>query len=332
MIKKKFGWISLLSMILNIIAFCLFVMILGGGFYQSAIWYIWIILCIPTPFVPLYAKYYRVKNYQSGKTFEIIALIMSLFNFANVCVYGLNISSGDIFSWIVVIVCAIVYSKAIKELSKADSNVNNQIDYSEEMSDNKIIEEDKISEKKSSINESTYKPQKAFSFENEIEFIIYSKLYGDNTEIVWTSATQYLEKYQQGYNYFESHNFEKAIETYLECLQLNPIGILARFELCECYLHTSNFQVAKKSLIEMTNYLYKATDIAKFYRRYGFCETESMQYECAFACYAYSLRYEKHPSVSQELAYINSKWSGNIDPFLLENVLKSYNVPILKPI
>lgn len=139
--KKKFGWVSLFSMVLNIIAYSLFVMILGGGFYQSTLWYIWMILCIPTPFIPLYAKYHRVKNFQSGKAFEIIAIIMSLFNFANVCTYGFNMYNGDLLSWAVVIICAIIYSKAIKELSKENPNAYNHIEISVEVSDIKAGEE-----------------------------------------------------------------------------------------------------------------------------------------------------------------------------------------------
>ena len=116
--KKKFGWISLLSMMINIIAFFLFIIILGGGLYRSDIWYIWMILSILTPVAPLYAKYHRVKNHQFGKPFEIIAIVMSLFNFAYVCMYGLNMKSGDYMGWAAMIISAIIYSKAIKEVPK----------------------------------------------------------------------------------------------------------------------------------------------------------------------------------------------------------------------
>lgn len=38
------------------------------------------------------------------------------------------------------------------------------------------------------------------------------------------------------YRLFEDRKFRKAIEAYQKALKVNPVGINARFEICECYL------------------------------------------------------------------------------------------------
>ena len=52
-------------------------------------------------------------------------------------------------------------------------------------------------------------------------------------------------------------------------------------------------------------------------------------YEEAYACYIYSLEYEKHISVIQEITYIESKISGSIKDINIENTLKNNNIPLL---
>ena len=60
---------------------------------------------------------------------------MSLFNFANVCIYGFRILWGDYLGWAALIICALVYSKVIKEAPKVDGNgevrVEKQVDITE---------------------------------------------------------------------------------------------------------------------------------------------------------------------------------------------------------
>lgn len=171
-----------------------------------------------------------------------------------------------------------------------------------------------------------------FYFENPIEFAIYCKLYASGRNITWISADAYLKEYQKAYQLFEQRQFSKAIEILEECLKLNPIGISARFEICEANLQMHNLSAAKNALLEMKDYLVDNQSIAKFYRRLGFVETESGNYKTAAACYLYSKEFENHPSIAQELMYIASKGGDSV---LISNpaqILMKANYPILSSV
>ncbi len=163
----------------------------------------------------------------------------------------------------------------------------------------------KTEEKLNQITNNT--EEERYYFENPIEFAVYCKLYANGRNIIWVSGDEYLKEYQKGYQLFEQGQFSKAIEVYKNCLKLNPIGVSARFEMCEAYLQLHKLSNAKNTLLKMKDYLVKEKSIAKFYRRMGFIEIENGNYKVAASCYQYSLKFENHPSVMQELMYIKSK-------------------------
>lgn len=121
----------------------------------------------------------------------------------------------------------------------------------------------------------------------------------------------------------------RAIDVYKECLKLNPVGLSARFELVECYIVTKQLSFARKSLYDMKDYLMEDALKAKFYRRIGYIAIEEGSYKEAYACYKYSLKYENHPSVSQEMQYIESKAGGLIRRVSAESTLTAHNVPLI---
>ena len=172
-------------------------------------------------------------------------------------------------------------------------------------------------------------PEELLYFENAIEFAMYVKLYNKKKNVVWVSSDKYIELYKKGYQLFECRQFAKAIDVYKECLKLNPIGISARFELVECYLMSKQFSLARKSLYEMKDFLYDDSLKAKFYRRVGYVAIEEGSYKEAYACYRYSLKYENHPSVAQEIAYIESKAGTSVRRTDEVKVMQANNIPLL---
>ena len=128
---------------------------------------------------------------------------------------------------------------------------------------------------------------------------------------------------------FEQSLFDKAIETFKECLKLNPVGISARFELVECYIITKQFDLAKKALLEMQEYLVSPAHKARFYRRFGYIATEEKDYKTAYCCYKYSLNHENHRTVPQELGYIKSISNSNFLFISVKNTLKNKSIPLL---
>ena len=166
-------------------------------------------------------------------------------------------------------------------------------------------------------------------FENPIEFAVYCKLYANGRKIIWVSADDYIKEYQKGYQLFEQGQFIKAIETYKACLKLNPIGLNARFEMCEAYLQLHKLSNAKSTLLEMKDYLIEEKSIARFYRRMGFIEIENNNFKVAASCYQYSLKFENHPSVMQELMYIKSKGGFDATSGDPEKILTKAGIPVL---
>lgn len=166
-------------------------------------------------------------------------------------------------------------------------------------------------------------------FENAIEFAMYVNLYSKKNKVTWVSSDKYIELYKKGYQLFECRQFAKAIDVYKDCLKLNPIGISARFELVECYLMSKQFSLARKSLYDMKDFLHDDCLKAKFYRRVGYVAIEEGSYKEAYACYQYSLKYENHPSVFQEMKYIESKAGMSVKRIDADETLAKYNVPII---
>lgn len=168
-----------------------------------------------------------------------------------------------------------------------------------------------------------------YYFENPLEFAMYAKLYNKRSIVNWVSSDKYLEMYKKGYQLFECGQYAKAIDTYKECLKLNPIGISARFELVECYIVMKQLQYARKNLYEMKEYLFDNAQKARFYRRLGYIAVEEGSFKEAYACYQYSLNFENHPSVIQEIQYIESKAGASVKGISVEDVLNTNNVPVI---
>lgn len=166
-------------------------------------------------------------------------------------------------------------------------------------------------------------------FENPIELALYAKLYNKKNNVIWVSGDKYFELCKVGYQLFECKQYAKAIDTYKECLKINPIGVSARLELVECYLMSRQFSLARKCLYDMKDFLYSEQLKARFYRRIGFVAIEENSFEEAYACYQYSLKYENHPSVSQEIRYIESKAGASVRQIDIESVLIEHNIPIV---
>ena len=169
-----------------------------------------------------------------------------------------------------------------------------------------------------------------YYFENMMELALYGQKAGKGKKVIWLSGDDYLDRYKKGYALFEQKQYQQALSVYKECLSLNPVGISARFEICECYLALRDYQKAKNALLEMKDYLYARGLAAKFYRRFGYILAEEGAYSESAACYKFSQSYEKHPSVPNELKYLKSKGGARAlrgDP---QMILESAGIPIIK--
>lgn len=174
-----------------------------------------------------------------------------------------------------------------------------------------------------------YDDPEGYYFESAVELAIYGKFFSKGKKVTWLSGDNYWNIYKKAYQLFEQGEYVKAIDAYNDCLVLNPIGLSARFEICEAYLKIGNINAARRTLLEMKDFIIEDESIARFYRRMGFIEIERENYEVAAACYNYSKKYENHPSVSQELLYIRSRGGVRAISSNPISVLKKTDIPII---
>lgn len=171
-----------------------------------------------------------------------------------------------------------------------------------------------------------------FCFDGQMEFFIYAKHtkdIGRKKNIIWVNESTYNDRFMQGYHLYEDRKYEKALQAYRKALEVNPVGINARFEICECYLKLGNLIGARTTLLEMQDFLLENKHIAKFYRRMGFIAVEQQDYRLGAACFIHSLKHEKSNLVADELMYIQSI-TGGIDTIGdPEKVIRSAGIPIL---
>ena len=175
----------------------------------------------------------------------------------------------------------------------------------------------------------------SFCFEDPVEMGLYlshCNALGKNKTVVWNASSDYSDRCKTGYDLFEQSQFEQALEAYQDALTVNPVGITARFEICECYLSLGRLSEARQCLLDMQEYLVKAEDAARFYRRMGYIATEQADYKLAVACLLFSRNYERSSYVINELMYIFSITKGQVKVPDPKQVLIDAGLPILEAV
>ena len=165
-------------------------------------------------------------------------------------------------------------------------------------------------------------------FNDSKEFIIYTAL-NKNKNVVWMKSDEYDKYWNDGFKLFDAGKYDDAIRSYQKCLSMNPISLYVRFEITECYIQLHNYVQAINILMSNVKNLLYNEDIARFYRRVGYINIELKNYDCAVACYLYSIKFENHPSILQEIMYITQQLSEMSQVNNPEEVLKDNNIIII---
>lgn len=109
---KKISIFPIISLIISIIAFVLYIMVLEGATLSLLIF--WSLLSIISVFMPTVSKFFRKRKGKLGKTVEIISLIIGCFSF-----YFLFFALTKISIYIVYIMIfgiCFLYAKAFKNV------------------------------------------------------------------------------------------------------------------------------------------------------------------------------------------------------------------------
>ena len=195
--------------------------------------------------------------------------------------------------------------------------------------DDQKKEEQKTSNKNVVPEKTEVSNSDGYYFENPLELAIYGKLFAKDKTVNWLSGDKYWVEFKKGYQLFDQGLYGMAVSVFRRCLELNPIGLSARFEICESYIKMGKLLDARKTLLDMKDFLVEEKSIARFYRRMGYIETERGNYKLAAACYIYSRAFENHPSIAQELKYIQS--TSGFNPFTVNplKVMADAGVPVI---
>lgn len=174
-------------------------------------------------------------------------------------------------------------------------------------------------------------PELRFYFETAAEFFTYCKLFG-REGIHWQQGDAYLERYRKGRQFMVEGRFRWARKVLRGSLCLNPIGIRARFAVCECHIQLKEYGAAQRALNEMSPWLTTQAEIARFYRKMGQIEQERGSDVGAIACYVYSREFEDDPAVQGALEHIRAKLGRRADQVWSDPVpvLKARNIAVLR--
>lgn len=159
------------------------------------------------------------------------------------------------------------------------------------------------------------KKELSYYFSSIEEFALYIEINSDEIDkkkseienvLFWDGcATEILQ--MKAYALFEMKKYEEAVNVLTHALsEFNPIGVLLRFELIENYFRLKQLELAEKELLSLRSLVMSKSEIARLYRRLGFCKIEQEKYEEARICLQYSLWFEKSEMAINEIAYIDN--------------------------
>lgn len=115
---------------------------------------------------------------------------------------------------------------------------------------------------------------------------------------------EYLANYREGFQLFEEGKYPEAIEAYKRCIAVNPYDVDINLEIIEAYKLMRDYDNAEKWLDTVKPYVVTDENKANWLRKKGYIEIEKMDFELAYAYYAYSLLFSQLGNAKTEIQYI----------------------------
>ena len=155
----------------------------------------------------------------------------------------------------------------------------------------------------------------AYYFDNYEEFALFIEMNEEKEQETWKHldavsmldgvASQVIKL--KAYSLFELKKHDEAIDELKRGLrEFNPVGVHLRFELIENYFRTNQLEFAEKELLILRELVMSKKDIARLYRRLGYCKIEQKDYTAARVCLQYSLWFEKNKTAIDEIVYVDN--------------------------
>jgi tetratricopeptide (TPR) repeat protein len=159
------------------------------------------------------------------------------------------------------------------------------------------------------------KKEIAYYFADNEEFALFIEMNRDDIDekkeeiesviMIDGSASEVVQ--MKSYALFEMKKHKEAAAVLNFAIEeINPIGRDLRFELIENYFHLNQLDLAEKELLILRGLVMSNQNIARLYRRLGFCKIEQKDYVAARVCLQYSLWFEKSDMALHEIMYVDN--------------------------
>lgn len=204
-----------------------------------------------------------------------------------------------------------------KNFDKALSLLEPLVKKIEEMNENGMFADDKVSE--------------YYCFDNLMEEILYS-YYTKPEKDLRHSDIDYATIYTQyGSLLIDLERWDDAQKALEKAREWNPASAYVIFELCETYKHKNQLQLYFDTVKEAFKFAYEPKTVARCFRNLGWYFVEKELYDEAIAVYVMSLQFEKSDFVSSEMFYISQKTGKQVSQPTLDDIKKvaeKYGFPL----
>lgn len=130
----------------------------------------------------------------------------------------------------------------------------------------------------------------------------------------------------------EQGQLDEALKILERGLIHNPVDVRLLFEEGEIFKLRKDWETFRNITDQCFNCCFRAADVARAYRNYGYMFIENEQFDPAICCYLLSLQYDKHAIAQKQLFYISKTTGSYVDTDhyheRLEDILSGQGIPL----
>lgn len=169
-----------------------------------------------------------------------------------------------------------------------------------------------------------------YNFDDVIDFVLYTRLNKPKKNMKWLDTPFTTAYFYLAYISNEEQNFDEALKMIDKTIRWSPMNLGPLFEKCETYKMQKNWEEFKNITLSIYDKIYKASDLAHYYRNLGYYYIEMNNLNLAYALYSASIKFERNQNAYGEMAYINQQLNREKYDMPAEeglNLLKDNNIP-----
>jgi len=157
-----------------------------------------------------------------------------------------------------------------------------------------------------------------YCFEEPMQELLYLHINEPKKDVRRAGVDFMALYYLYGGVLVEMGSVDDAREALEKARRWNPASTTVAFEYGETFKMAGDIDGFARVTREIYPYIFRKTDMARFYRNLGYYYIEKEDYITAASCFMYSGGYEQHPMIPSELMYIEQKIGKRPDPTMEE--------------